>query len=116
MEELKVTTNTEEGVSIAHVSGYIDASTNMNFGLELNNLLDQGVKFLVLETSGIAYINSQGIGVLVSIVKKIEKLNGKICFLNPSNEIKHIIELTGLTQIFILFFDKKEAIAYCKQV
>jgi anti-sigma B factor antagonist len=116
MQELKVTTNTEEGISIVHVNGYIDASANMNFGLELNSLLEQELKFLVLETSGIEYINSQGIGVLVSIVKKIEKLDGKICFLNPSDEIKHIIELTGLTQIFTLFFDKKEAIAYCKQV
>lgn len=114
MEELKITTEIKDGVSIAHIDGYIDSGVSINFGIKLKALVEQGVTLLILETSGITYINSQGIGVLVSIVKKIEKVDGKICFLNPSDEIKHIIELTGLTRIFYLFFDEQEAIAYCK--
>jgi anti-anti-sigma factor len=103
----------KNGVWIVKVSGVLDAETNMKFGVFLNDLLDKGALRFIFDLSELGYINSQGIGTLVSIFKKVEG-KGRACFLKPSQEVEHIIQLTGLKALFTIKETESDAIAFCR--
>lgn len=66
----------------------------------LISIIDKGVRNLTLDFSQCEFIDSTGLGVLVSIYKKCESVNGtlKLSFIKP--QVKRLFKLTRLDQVF----------------
>lgn len=61
-----------------------------------------GAHDLRLDFSGVTYIDSTGLGVLIGLLKKL-KLNDKKLYISGSVEnVKKIFTITGLDKIFVL--------------
>lgn len=62
--------------------------------------INQGKKDLLLDFSGVNYIDSSGLGVLISMQKRSRESNGKVVLTGLNGEVKKIFELTRLTKVF----------------
>ena len=76
--------------------GRLDTVTSPELEAELKNSLD-GVESLVLDLSGLEYISSAGLRVLLMAVKKLGADSVTVC--NTSDAVKEIFETTGFDQL-----------------
>jgi len=71
------------------------------FREKLNHLISNGEKHFVLDFSNCSFIDSTGLGVLVSIYKKCMELNGSLKFHSIINEqVMRVFKLTRLDKVF----------------
>ncbi len=81
-----------------------------NLRTELFSLVETGTTKLIIDLSKVRYIDSSGLGVLVSLLKKMKEISGKIVLLNPTEEIMEILSLTSLARVFIIVDNMENAI------
>jgi anti-sigma B factor antagonist len=65
----------------------------------LGFVADQG-PHVVLDTSRLDFIDSKGVGVLISAAKAARDAKGGIYLLNPATPVRKILETCGLTALF----------------
>ncbi|MEZ9198454.1 STAS domain-containing protein [Shewanella sp. 10N.286.54.B9] len=74
--------------------------------------IDMGMTQLVIDLHQVHYIDSSGLSVLISALKKVEEHDGEIVLLSPTSGVRALIELTRLHQVFAIYEDEAAAIDY----
>ncbi len=93
---------TSEGSKLTiAVSGRLDTNTAPKFETELKSNLD-GVTDLTLDFSGLDYISSAGLRVLLSVKKLMNAENGDMRVTSCNEIVKEIFEVTGFTDILTI--------------
>ena len=75
----------------------------------VNDLLNKGVRTCFVDISDVRYINSSGIGVLITILTKFRNKGGEMYLINPSEHVKKLLIITKLQAIFNIAATKQEA-------
>ena len=73
-------------------------------------LLEEGRKNLVLNLSGVSYMDSAGIGELVACYKRAKEKGAAMKLLNPSGKVQDLLILTRLQEVFDIYRDEREAL------
>ena len=68
----------------------------------------------VIDISKLRYINSSGIGVLITILTKFRNKNGEVFLLNPSESVQKLLVITKLNAIFQIAKTEEEALTLAK--
>ena len=76
----------------------------------LHGLLEDGRKSIVVNLAGIKWINSTGVGILITGYTTLRKNKGDLKLLNVSKKIESILYVTKLNLIFECFDDEREAV------
>ncbi len=87
----------------------IDASIAKDFKSELLKFVSEGNFNLIINLSEVTFIDSSGLGALVSTLKAIRD-QGQIKLCGVREEVKSIFELTHLDKVFPLFHSEQEAL------
>jgi len=66
----------------------------------LSRLLKQGRKNIVLNLSGLQYLDSSGIGELARVYVSVVKVNGQMKVVGLSPRVEEIFKITQLYQVF----------------
>ena len=82
------------------LSGRLDTATAPQLESELKDALNE-VKELVFNLADLEYISSDGLRVLLSVQKVMNK-NGNMVVTNASDEVKEIFEVTGFSDILTI--------------
>jgi len=77
----------------------------------VRQLLDQGHKFIVLNLADVSYIDSSGIGELVSSFTAAKKEGGELKLLNLTKKVHDLLLITKLFTVFDVHDDEEKAIA-----
>jgi anti-sigma B factor antagonist len=77
---------------------------------KVRSLLEEGCRFLVLNLANLAYIDSSGLGQLVSIWTSVRSRNGNINLLCPTEKVRRLLRTTALYIVFDVFEDEERAI------
>ena len=67
---------------------------------EVDAFLENGGNSLVIDISDVRYINSSGIGVLITLLTKLRNKDGELCLVNPSESVEKLLIITKLQAIF----------------
>lgn len=82
-------------------------------GVELldvaNSGLEGDVSSCVVNMEDVRYMNSSGIGVLITILTKVKNLNGQMVLVKPSTQIVKLLEITKLDTVFTIVDSKSKA-------
>ena len=82
------------------ITGRLDTTTAPNLEAVINEL-SEDIKELVFDMSGVEYISSAGIRVVLGAYKKINSNLGTMR-IEKANEIVHeVFEMTGLSQMLL---------------
>lgn len=80
----------------------------------LNDHINKGINKCIIDISGVRYMNSSGIGVLITILTKLRNKDGEVVLINPSEQVKKLLLITKLNNIFTIFDTKEEALESLK--
>ena len=77
--------------------------------------IQQKVLKCVIDISKLRYINSSGIGVLITILTKFRNKGGEVYLLNPSESVQKLLVITKLNAIFQIAKTEEEALTLAKK-
>src|SRR5215203_5675745 len=81
---------------------------------EINKLLGEEKKKLVLDLGEVSYMDSAGVGELVSVYTSVKNRGGELKLANLTKKIKDLLAITQLLTIFDAFESPEEAIGSFK--
>jgi len=73
--------------------------------------IDRGHKKLVLNLAGINYMDSTGLGELVSGYRQVKSQGGELKLLNLNKKVSDLLQITKLYTIFDIHNDEAQAVA-----
>ena len=76
----------------------------------ISRLLKQGRKNIVLNLSGLQYLDSSGIGELAKIYVSVVKVSGQLKVVGLSPKVEEILKITQLYQVFPEFPSEEAAL------
>ena len=66
---------------------------------------------LLVDISEVRYINSSGLGILITLLTKVRNRGGELYLINPSESVKKLLIITKLETIFKVYHSASEALA-----
>jgi anti-sigma B factor antagonist len=98
-------------VAILVLGGQLSGPMTRSFREAVDTLIDSGRTKILLDFTDIEFMDSSGIGELVSAYRTIDRLDGRIKILKPGKRIQDALTLTKLLPIFDVHEDRAAAIA-----
>lgn len=91
------------------LKGEIDVYTAPKLKAELVATIESGCANVVVDLEGVTFIDSSGLGVLVSALRRARERGGAVRIVCTRENILKIFRITGLDKVFPVFSDLAEA-------
>lgn len=98
--DLALESRNENGWDVLQVRGEVDLYTSPQLRDGITELLDQGANRIVIDLSGIEFMDSTGLGVLVVGLKRAKERNGEFALVCREGSVQKILSITGLDRVF----------------
>lgn len=92
----------------------LEAVNSREFKNQLVESINQGHHAIVINLSKVEFIDSSGLGSLISILKLLTTQKGSLAFCEIQEPVKRIFTLTRLNQVFSIFPTEEEAVKNLK--
>ena len=99
------------GVLVVEVDGQLIVGNRQELKQKVLDALEAGSKKFLIDFSKTGYIDSSGLGVLVSLSKKIRDEGGDLRLAGLNDDLKTLFELTKLDTLFAITDSAAEALA-----
>jgi anti-sigma B factor antagonist len=94
---------TESGeAALVTVSGELDLATAPRLREELIAMVSRDIRTVTVDMSGLEFIDSTGLAVLISGLKRLRQCGGDLTLQSPSSKTMKVLEITGLTRVFVI--------------
>ncbi|MDQ2657499.1 MAG: STAS domain-containing protein [Bacteroidota bacterium] len=91
----------KDNVLLLRLSGDLIGEDNgANILDKVNNAIQDDVRLCIVDISNLRYINSSGIGVLITILTKFRNKGGEVYLMKPSETVQKLLVITKLNAIF----------------
>lgn len=107
---MEITVREHGNVSVLHLKGRLDLASGAGLKDQIKHLVDSNRNLIHMNLSEVDFINSSGLGVLVSIMKETRLHKGRLTLSNLASYVQEIFEITQLSHIFELFTTEEEAL------
>ncbi len=110
---MKMTTSTRRvgGVTIVDISGRIELGEESGAVRDMvRDLLGKGHKQILLNLGDVHYIDSSGLGALVSSFTSARKQGGELKLLNLTDKVTDLMQMTKLYTVFDIKDDESVAV------
>lgn len=97
-------------VTLLGVSGRLTSFETGALRDSISRLLKQGRRDIVLNLSGLKYLDSSGIGELARAYVTVVKQSGQMKVVGLSSKIEEVLKITQLYQVFPEFPDEEAAL------
>lgn len=104
------TTEKYNAVVIALKGNVMGGEDTKNFNEYLHNLIDKGMKHVVVDLSGVKFMNSSGLGMLIGALTTVKKADGQFKLARVTDKIESLLIITKLITIFESFDTVEEAV------
>jgi anti-sigma B factor antagonist len=112
---MKITNREEAGVTIIEPKGKITIGEgDLILRDEITKNLSEEKKKLVLDLGGVSYMDSAGVGELVSVYTSVKNRGGELKLANLTKKIKDLLTITQLMTIFDTYDSVGDAIGSFK--
>jgi anti-sigma B factor antagonist len=98
--ELAFDTTATDGWEVLAVRGEIDAYTSPRLRERLTQLMDEGHYRVVVDLEAVEFMDSTGLGVLVSCLKRTKEHQGELALVCTAPQILRVLSITGLDKVF----------------
>lgn len=99
------------GVAVIGIAGDVTAQCQGDLMAAHEQATDAGARLVVLDFSGMEYMNSGGIGMLVTLLVRGQRRQQRIAAVGLTDHYRQIFELTRLDEAISLHDDVAAAVA-----
>ena len=111
MAELNIRERQAGDVTILDLEGKITIGEgSVSLRSAIRRLIEEGKKKILLNLAGVGYVDSSGIGELVSSYTTINREGGQLKLLKLTQKIKDLLTITKLLTVFDVYTDESEAL------
>lgn len=101
--EFGVTVTTQGPWEVLAVTGEIDMATAPRFRQQMRTMVNAGTRNVVIDLSGVDFIDSTGLGVLMGAAKRVRSADGEIRLVVTGSRFTDLIEITRLDRVIDVF-------------
>lgn len=105
---MKITESIKNNVIICSVEGEINIDTSPDLRKAFDRFIHNNIKKIVIDFSGVSYIDSSGLATLIELLQRLKRIDGKFRICSMSAKVKNIFEVTKILKLFGIF-DTQEA-------
>jgi len=108
---MNINKKTEGNIVILALEGRLDT---LNFSLlekEMNLLIENNQKNIILDCQGLDYVSSSGLRILLKSLKQVDAAKGRFTICNLQPQIAQIFKISGFDRLFELYPGSREAVA-----
>ena len=109
--DLELRTQTESGWGVLEVKGEVDLYTSPQLKDKVNELIEDGQTRLVINLTDVGFMDSSGLGVLVTALKRAKEHEGSLALVCPEGSVHKVLTITGLDRVFPIYGSVAEATA-----
>lgn len=96
---------------IVYMTGELDHHSAEEVRNKIDDRIDrEKLNKLIMNFSGVTFMDSSGIGVVIGRYKKLLPRNGVVCVAQVKEPVKKVFELSGIFKIIKLYNDIDEAV------
>src|SRR3954467_13834272 len=112
MAELNISERQAGDITILDMDGKVTIGEgSVALRSTIRRLLGEDKKKILLNLAGVGYIDSSGIGELVSSFTAVNKESGQLKLLNLTQKIQDLLAITKLLTVFDTFENEGEALS-----
>lgn len=97
-------------VSVMHCGGSLDADSISAFKKIAYDLVDKGAIRLVVDCANLTFVDSMGLGVLISLLRRARERQGDVKVASLTDDVRTIFEITRLHRLFEVCADTNTAV------
>jgi anti-sigma B factor antagonist len=98
-------------ITVIDVEGQLIVGNRQELKQKVLEELEKGGRKFLIDFSNTGYIDSSGLGVLVSLSKKIREQGGELRLANLNDDLRTLFELTKLDTLFHIATNREEALS-----
>jgi len=103
--------NSQEDKLVVTMMGELDHHSAEEVRSKIDDRLDRdGISKLIMDFSGVSFMDSSGIGVVIGRFKKLSLKQGVVCVTNAKDSVRRVFELSGMFKIIKLYDNIEQAI------
>ncbi len=91
--------------TVITVAGDLDVLTAPRLRDQLVDVIDGGGRHILVDLTSCEFIDSSGLSALVTALKRVRSTGGDLGLVCPPGNVRRIIELVALDQVFNLYDD-----------
>lgn len=99
-DKFNAKTHMNEGVCTVYLSGELDLSVAPDFRLVMEPLVSNSETDLIVNMKDMTYIDSTGIGILLSILKARHGMEARFAVEEVPQQIQKLFDMTGIAKFF----------------
>ena len=99
------------GITVVTVEGQLIVANRQDLKQLVGEAIDAGDRKFLIDFGQTAYIDSSGLGALVSINKKVREAGGELRLAGLNEDLRSLFELTKLDTLFVIADSATEALA-----
>lgn len=103
-------------VNVLVLRGRLDLASGSALKEQVKDQFEKGKTQIHLNLGEVEFINSSGLGALVSIMKETRLRKGRLTLSNLASYVQEIFEITQLSHIFEIFQTEEEALQSAQSV
>jgi anti-sigma B factor antagonist len=88
------------GVAVIEIDGQLIVGNRQELKTLVQEGLDRGERKFLIDCSRTGYIDSSGLGALVTLSKKVREVNGDLRIAGLNEDLRALFELTKLDTLF----------------
>ena len=102
----------DERTGVVAVRGEIHVSTAPEFSRRLGEALERGKSHVVLDLTGVTFIDSTGLSVLLGALRDVTRRGGRLVLALANPTVLRLFEITRLDDTFEILATREEALEH----
>jgi anti-anti-sigma factor len=95
--------NLKPTVKIVQPSGILDKTKASQFDRQIRAVIDEGANIVLVDFQDVTFMDSSGLGALVSAVKTVRSANGKLAVCSLNHQIRILFEIACVDTLIDIF-------------
>ena len=101
----------QDDTLIIRLMGELDHHSAEEVRVKIDDRIDRdNIRKVILNFSGVTFMDSYGIGVVIGRYKKMKNRNGKLCVAEINRTVNKVFEISGIYKIIDVYGNIDEAI------
>jgi anti-anti-sigma factor len=108
---MNIIERTINDVTVLDIEGDLALDENALFRNHVSGVIDAGVRKLIVNLARVKYMDSCGLGELISCFTELQRLSGQVKLLHPNDRLQYLLAITKLDSMFEIFDSEPAAVS-----
>ncbi|WKU03939.1 STAS domain-containing protein [Micromonospora sp. HUAS LYJ1] len=107
--EFTLSTRREGAGTVVEVAGDLDMSTTPQLRERLREVVEGGARVVVVDLTGVGFMDSSGLGALVVAYRELRERNGWLGLAGVRRSVRTVLSITSVDQVITIFDTVRDA-------